>query len=187
MITEGVWWLSVYFMVGLFVVLLLSLVFAPVGAVICAVIAKHRGLDTGRYVAAGFVYSALLFVPWIYLVAIMLNRRLSPIDVALGYLAVYATWIMTSITFGALLSGLLPGQGRPLSIDLGIILLLVNIATLVFSVVRLFSESRWSRIDPQDFEPFESMRYLAPFILTIFWAIFTPGAFIAIGKSLEYY
>ena len=47
---------------------LVGLVWAPFGALICRRIARSRGFNPRRYAIAGAVYPVLFFVPWVYLV-----------------------------------------------------------------------------------------------------------------------
>ena len=44
-----------------------SMIWAPFGALACALIAWRRGLNPYRYAVAGAAYSALFFLPWVYL------------------------------------------------------------------------------------------------------------------------
>ena len=88
--------------VGLFILILPLFIFgtglvisavgplwAPFGALICARMARRRGLNAWRYAAAGALYSILFFWPWVYLVARMDDRRLHRWLIALFYFGVY--------------------------------------------------------------------------------------------------
>ena len=46
---------------------------APFGALVCALIAWRRGINLYRCAVAGAAYSALFFLPWVYLAARMLG------------------------------------------------------------------------------------------------------------------
>ena len=65
---------------------LASMVWAPFGALICALIAWRRGLSP----VAGAVYSALFFLPWVYLAARMLGRAVPKPLAVLPYVVLYA-------------------------------------------------------------------------------------------------
>lgn len=87
------------FLGGLFVatVILIEvfcLAFAPIAGAICAVLARRKGLSVWRYTAAGTVYSALLFLPWVYLIQRMRGKRFQRIDIQTGYIAFYLLWAL---------------------------------------------------------------------------------------------
>ena len=73
----------------------LGVVWAPVGAIICRVIASKLGLNPRRYTMLGGVYSLLLFFPWLYLVLRMLERRASRILIRVFYILALLSWFTT--------------------------------------------------------------------------------------------
>ena len=65
---------------------------APFGALACALIAWRRGLNPYRCAVAGAAYSALFFLPWVYLAARMLGWVIPKPLTALSYIALYGLW-----------------------------------------------------------------------------------------------
>ena len=45
---------------------LFGVVWTPIGAMTCALIARTKGLSPGRYAMIGALYSTLSFLPWVY-------------------------------------------------------------------------------------------------------------------------
>ena len=66
---------------------------APFGALICARIARKRGLNVWRYAGVGALYSILLFWPWVYLALRMNDKTLHRGLIVLFYVVVYFTWL----------------------------------------------------------------------------------------------
>ena len=67
-------------------------VWAPFGALTCALIAWRRGLSPYRCAVAGAAYSALFFLPWVYLAARMLGWAIPKPLTALPYVVLYGLW-----------------------------------------------------------------------------------------------
>ena len=65
---------------------------APFGALACALIAWRRGLNPYRYGVAGAAYSALFFLPWVYLTVRMLGWAIPKPLMALPYVVLYGLW-----------------------------------------------------------------------------------------------
>ena len=65
---------------------------APFGALVCALIAWRRGLNPYRCAVAGAAYSALFFLPWVYLAARMLGWAIPKPLTALPYVVLYGLW-----------------------------------------------------------------------------------------------
>lgn len=74
-------------------------VWAPFGALVCSLIAWRRGLSPYRYAVAGAVYSALFFLPWVYLAARMLGWVVPKPLAALPYVVLYAAWLQGPAQF----------------------------------------------------------------------------------------
>ena len=69
------------------------IVWAPYASSTCAGIARRRGLDANRYGRIGFIYSVLLFVPWLHL-----KRRMQDMPFSFGtnsfdYTFLYLLWL----------------------------------------------------------------------------------------------
>ena len=73
---------------------LFCIAWAPLAALKCANLARKRGLDANYYGRVGFMYSALLFVPWRYLTQRMQNRQFSFGTSAFNYTLLYILWLV---------------------------------------------------------------------------------------------
>ena len=104
----------------------IGLLWSPVAAYTCARVARSKGVDARRYAIAGAIYSILLFLPWIYLWSKLRNKPLRGITVAIGYVLLYALWLIGPISFMAILAGSDQSQS---------IAALVMLAMLVISLV----------------------------------------------------
>lgn len=71
----------------------LGLLWAPFGAVVCALIAKRRGINPLRRAIASVAYSVLLLAPWIYLAARTAGVSIPKPFAALAYVPVYWAWL----------------------------------------------------------------------------------------------
>ena len=76
-----------------------SMIWAPFGAAVCALIAWRRGLSPYRYAVAGAVCSALFFLPWVYLAARMLGWVVPKPLAVLPYVVLYASWLQGPAQF----------------------------------------------------------------------------------------
>ena len=86
---------------------IVSTLWAPLGALICALIARRRGLSPRRYALAGAAFSALFFLPWVYLVARVLGWVIPKPLVVLSYAILYLMWIQGpfQLSYGAWADG----------------------------------------------------------------------------------
>ena len=89
--------LAFFVLVGAIIVLTIGIVWSPVGALLCGIAARKRGLSTARYAIAGAFYSALFILPWIYFTLRLLNRKAPNDLVYLGYIIIYAAWVLCPI------------------------------------------------------------------------------------------
>ena len=71
----------------------LGLLWAPFGAVICALISKRRGINPFHRAAVSAAYFVLFLAPWIYLAARMAGVSIPKPLVALAYVPVYWAWL----------------------------------------------------------------------------------------------
>ena len=79
--------------VSVLLLALLGLLWAPVAALICVLVARFRKLDGESYGAAGAKHSILLVLPWVYLLVRMLFGRSLPVFfVAPVYVVIYSIW-----------------------------------------------------------------------------------------------
>lgn len=72
--------------------LILGVLWTPFAVFICRRIAHARGLDVDSYGGAGAGYSALFFLPWIYLVVRMLDRNPPSVLIRASYVLLYVCW-----------------------------------------------------------------------------------------------
>ena len=96
----------------LILLLVVGIIWAPFGGMICARMARDRGLPAGRYSNAAWSYSAQFLIPWTYLVAVLqgnpTNRETSRID----YILIYTLWAVVALgAFGAFIGAFLPPDG----------------------------------------------------------------------------
>ena len=89
--------LAFFVLVGAIIVLTIGIVWSPVGALLCGIAARKRGLSTARYAIAGAFYSALFILPWIYFMLRLLNRKAPNDLVYLGYIIIYTAWVLCPI------------------------------------------------------------------------------------------
>ncbi len=87
--------------IALLPVVAFGIVWSPAGALICGASAYFRGLNPIHHALAGLVYSALLFLPWIYLILRIFNVIVPRGLVTATYIVLYFSWF-----FGVFLLGL---------------------------------------------------------------------------------
>ena len=84
------------------------LVWAPFAALVCGLIARKQGMNAMRYAATGAVYSALLFVPWLWLTRSMRSgRTLTEVSSTSSYKLLYIAWMLWIVAHFALILGML--------------------------------------------------------------------------------
>ncbi|MYE54713.1 MAG: hypothetical protein F4X34_05915 [Chloroflexi bacterium] len=72
---------------------LFCIVWAPYASSTCAGIARRSRLDANRYGRIGFIYSVMLFVPWLHLKRRMQNRPYSFGTDSFDYTLLYILWL----------------------------------------------------------------------------------------------
>ena len=87
----------------------IGLLWAPLGAHICARIAHNRGLPVKRYAVAGAAYSILFFFPWVCFVMQMRNKTVWKPAIWAAYALTYAAWILGPFLLTLALIGLSVG------------------------------------------------------------------------------
>ena len=128
-------WGALYVLMAALFALLLGVAWAPFGALICAAVAWRRGLDIRRYAAAGAARSAMLILPWLYLLARMsrlpIPKFLWTLEYPCMYGIIYVLW-----TFGSILASLSSWkivQTSPIS-NVFLVSALLSFGALVVSV-----------------------------------------------------
>ncbi len=154
-----------------------SLPWAPFAALICALIARARGLPVGYYAKIGALYSALLFLPWVYLVARMLDKTIPNILIRIGYVLLYVVWLFASIfitiMFAVLAHPGLDHIGDMTNVDLWLstllyITVLFN-AGAWFASIRALRRAHAHRQDDRGVLP--AREYIMPFAYALAWLI----------------
>ena len=102
----AVYWTVILFSLFMvFVWIPISILFAPVAAIISAGQARSRKLNTLYYGLIGALYSAFLLLPWIYLVCRLAGRRVPVILIMTGYFIVFVVWSLSVFfTYGFLIT-----------------------------------------------------------------------------------
>lgn len=85
------------FGIGILIFPFIGCLWAPFAAVICARIARKRGIETRRFALAGALYSILFFWPWVYLVMRLRNGSVHAIAIRAFYFMIYSAWLIGSV------------------------------------------------------------------------------------------
>ena len=157
--------------------ILFGVLFAPVASLVCAIIARHRGMDVRRYALTGGIYSMLLILPWVYLVGRMFNSYPPKFLVKVAYAVLHFAWLGGPICWLWFIVNAPPFVrsnaffgDNPI---VAVILLLANIVTWLASIVRLGQAAKESTGNSQadEGDPMPRMVYLLPFGLTVGWYV----------------
>ena len=73
--------------------LLISILWAPFGGLICALRARSLGLPVARFAVVGAAYSMAMLLPWIYLIRQMNRGWFSDGLIHAAYAFLYAVWV----------------------------------------------------------------------------------------------
>ena len=158
---------------------LLGLMWAPFGALICRRIARSRGLSPRRYAIAGAVYPVLFFLPWVYLVMRMRGRSVSVVLVRTIYILLYGAWLVLPIwslsTFRSVTLRVEDfGEARTIGLVLISSILMFVGSLVMIAVVRI--KAKYKTVDRSGRSD-ESVRddvlphiaYILPFAYLLFW------------------
>ena len=169
----------------------LGILWSPFGALICALIARRRGLPVKYYAGMGAWYCALLLLPWIYLVLRMMGRAVSRGWISFGYFILYAVWFIGSVCLMALITMLsFVNRLEPLVVGVFANCLLVTLLAanvyMWISSVRAMSGARMAPKDDQeaDHRIIPDQFYLRPFLYA-FIAFCVEFALIPLFRFLE--
>ena len=168
-------WLVMILTLCIAVTLILGILFSPIGALICGLLAwrRLRGRKIWRYVGLGPLHSALFFLPWIYTVCRLAGWRPPRRLVTLTYITVYSLWFVGPIIGAWFL--LCVGWDRDalfwrLKTQIGW-LSIVQLITWLVSLIWLYNYQRGdSRLLPR-------LVYVQPFILLAIWTTLLTIAF----------
>ena len=164
--------------------LFVGLLWAPFAAFICNRIARTRGMDIGRYTGAGAGYSALFFLPWIYLVLRMYGRIIPVTVIGAGYVFLYILWF--SWIGGYIIFMVAENAPRFLmrysleaAISVTIILsvvIAINISTWLYSILTLYRTRARRCLDRDAFSRniLPDNVYVYPFKLLLLWMVVFP-------------
>lgn len=167
----------------------LSILWMPFSAAICAVIARERGMSAGRYSLLGGLHAFLFLFPSFYLIVRMFGRTPSAWVAVGAYVILYLYWLVGPVIGGDAelareLEDIAMGDDQPSFIQYVPSAILqavtwVNFGTWAGSLACLVLNERrriLSRVP--DAEPDgadsigPSMSYLLPFILLMLWSLF---------------
>ena len=178
LLSEWAWsllivWGSLYALMAALFALLLGAAWAPFGALICAAGAWRRGLPSRRYAAAGAARSAMLILPWLYLLARMSRlsfpKFLWTLEYACMYGAIYGLWTFGSIL--TLLSWWIVFQPSPISNAYLVSALLSFVALVVSVKTAQRANSLGGRVRPASGEP-PHPAYARQFVYFAIWLSF---------------
>ena len=172
-------WLTLILTIGVAVI---GLLWAPVGCLICGVIAYRRGLDVRLWMGRGLVGSALLLFPWLYAFCAVSSVNEMGVPRYLqrtGYILAYSAWLagpiglMISIVTGSFVA---QWQGVPDGFTDHPVFYTVAIAVTVASLCTWLISLRTSmrKLRGCDAE-FDSSLY-RPWVMVIAWLL----AFLAL-------
>lgn len=169
-----------------------GILWAPVGAIVCGASAYFRGLHPVRYAIAGLVYSAFLFLPWIYLILRIHKVPIPRFVVRIAYIVIYLFWfviflvgVILAISTGASVfrgdfpadtpPELLAQLPSPFMVYLGIGVVVLQGVTWLISLIWLMrvDKSRRQQGDISDGASLPSPAYIAPFALILVWFVIT--------------
>ena len=168
-----------------------GILWAPAGALICGVSARFRGLSAVRYALAGLVYSACLFLPWLYLILRIHKVPVPRFVVRIAYIVLYAFWFFGVFAVGAMFAiataanvfrGDFPADTPPELLEqipspffssVEIAVAALNGITWLVSLIWLVRVDRRKRQQGDSFDgsPLSSPAYILPFGLTLVWFI----------------
>ena len=161
--------------------MLLGWLWAPFAALICWLRARSLGLPPRRYAAIGALYSALFFLPWLYLALRMFGKTVMDSMVVGGYIVLYLIWFLGPIAITFLVcvgSGIRifssdPADPTPTAFD---ILLFCSLLALLCANLAAMGLSAWDldrshrRLDVSEKEKagfLPDRLYIMPFVHTL--------------------
>ena len=150
-----------------------AVIWAPFGALICAIIAWRRRLSPWRCALAGAVCSALFFLPWVYLAARMLGWTISKPLVVLAYFVLYASWWLGPMRYSYTVWSEGPVQYLALWICAWVLIMLTMAVSILMMTTPRFDKVNPFRRASQDDAPMPGalpgLVYLLPFALLWAW------------------
>ena len=84
--------LAVLLLVLPVVLTIVGIAWSPFAALICGLRARRNGLPARQYARAGWLYSAQMLLPGIYLAALLAGKPFTARVVRTGYILTYAMW-----------------------------------------------------------------------------------------------
>ena len=171
------------------VLLVLGILWVPIGGLICGLIARKRGLDVKPWVYIGAVSSALLFVPWFYAVARVSGLRVSRFLTTAAYAALYSAWLAGPIGFMLVVVIAYPlmvklQEGHDIDYIKYPVFFMVWIVLAIVNLWTWFNSQRALRRSHRTGTPELDGAYLKPWILVITWYVVI-FVFYVIGMMIE--
>ena len=177
---EVLFWIPV----GVLSLAVLGLILAPLSAMVCALLARYKGVE-GSYAAAGAKHSILLVLPFIYLLTRLMFGR-SPVPkpvVATVFILLYSVWftLIAIYVIGLILhvTDILVTHSYSLGPALvGLVLNGLILPIIVFACGRSMKNLRragavQSEVAHESTTTLPSGAYLEPFSSLIAWSIIT--------------
>ena len=91
-------WVIVLGVLPIIVITYAGILFSPVAAATCALLARRRGLSAKRYALMGGIYSVMFLAPSVYLIVRLLNRKPPIALVGFAYFVLLALWVAGPMT-----------------------------------------------------------------------------------------
>ena len=174
--------------------MLLGWLWSPFAALICWMRARSLGLDARRYAKVGALYSALFFLPWLYMTLRMFGKTVADSAVSAGYFVLYLIWFLgpIGISFlacvgsGSQVFNSDPADPDPTAFDIFLFcsllaFLCANLVAMGLSAWDL--ERKHRRLDAADREKsdfFPHRLYIMPFAHTLASVAVTGGALLVV-------
>ncbi len=171
----AVFWSVVFFPIVIaWPSLAVGLLWAPFAALICARMAKSRGLDKRRYATVGAIYSILFFWPWAYLVARMRDKNVPSYFVKGTYIILYCV-VWPLATLSAILPALMASPLRPF-----LLVVPLSAVTWFISLKNLLGLNKYEWRTDDDVDGMIPERvYIMPFAYAFIWTLFAGAAWAA--------
>ena len=175
--------------------MLLGWLWSPFAALICWLRARSLGLPPRRYAAIGALYSALFFLPWLYLTLRMFGKTVADSVVVVGYIVLYLIWFLgpigiaflACVGLGIRILSSDPADPDPTAFDILLFcsLLAFLCANLVAMGLSAWDLDRKHRLlavaDREKSDIFPDRLYIMPFAHTLAAVAVTGGALLIVN------
>ena len=160
--------LVVYFFVVFWIPL--SILWAPFAGLISACQARAKGRNVRYYWLMGMLYSATLFLPWVYLTVRLREKRMPPAIALVGYIVVYVAWGLTLLMTNTFLETRAGMASYAVSIA-GVSLIIVSAVVLLRKYGIIFTREQRREENTRYEHTIGDLQYIVPFVLAIAQAL----------------